>query len=59
MYTLQENESWYPTIIIGEIIYPNDIHTLDEEITLNRGCDITEFEKIEFGQAWKTNSSVA
>lgn len=59
LYTRQENESWHPKIILTEILYPNDIDSLNEILTLYRGCDISELDNKDFGQAWTTSLSVA
>ncbi len=59
LYTRQENESWHPKIILTEVLEPNDIYSLDQELTIYRGCDIGELEHGSFGQAWSTSSNVA
>lgn len=59
LYTRQENENWYPKIVLTEILTPNDIEKLDEILTLYRGCDISELENMNFGQAWTTSLDVA
>ncbi|EIP3949450.1 hypothetical protein LSB85_001218 [Salmonella enterica] len=58
-YTRQENESWHPKIILTEVLDPNDINSLNETLTLFRGCDIRELKYKDFGQAWTTSLSVA
>lgn len=55
LYTRQENESWHPKIKLTQILTPNDIDTLDEELALYRGCDISELENNSYGQAWTTS----
>lgn len=55
LYTRQENECWHPKIKITEILTPNDIENLDQVLTLYRGCDVSEFESGNFGQAWSTS----
>lgn len=59
LYENQENESWYPKIILTEVLSPNDIDLLDEEIIIYRGCNIEEFEGKKFKQAWTTSREVA
>lgn len=59
LYTRQENEDWHPTVKLTEILTPNDINSLDETLELYRGCDISEFENMNFGQAWTTSLDVA
>lgn len=59
LYTHQENGGWYPEIILTEILTPNDIDSLNETLTLYRGCDISEFESKNFRQAWTTSLNVA
>lgn len=55
----QENEAWYPRIILREVLYPNDIDSLDDEFFIYRGCDVSEFESKEFGQSWTTSENEA
>jgi hypothetical protein len=59
LYTRQENEAWYPKVVLNEILFPNDIDTLDDPVTLYRGCSISEYERGEFGQAWSTSKDRA
>lgn len=59
LYTRQENENWYPKIILTELLIPNDIDSLDERITLYRGCSINELDNNDFGQAWTTDLMTA
>lgn len=59
LYTRQENECWHPKIKLTEVLSPNDIESLDKELTLYRGCDISEIENNSFGQAWTTSLQVA
>ncbi|WP_045883680.1 hypothetical protein [Pseudomonas chlororaphis] len=55
LYTRQENECWHPKIVLTEVLEPNDIDSLPPVLTLYRGCDISEFENLSFGQAWSTS----
>lgn len=55
LYTRQENECWHPKIKLTEVLEPNDIESLPQDLTLYRGCDISEFESKTFGQAWTTS----
>ncbi|HIF9371184.1 TPA: hypothetical protein ACX6RS_003280 [Photobacterium damselae] len=59
LYTRQENESWHPKVVLTEVLKPNDIETLDEEVVLYRGCNLTEYESKDFGQAWSTSKDRA
>lgn len=59
LYTRQENESWHPKVVLTEVLEPNDIHTLPEEVILYRGCDHKEFANQEFGQSWTTSKDTA
>lgn len=59
LYTRQENESWHPKLRLTEILKPNDIDSLDEELSIFRGCDIVELETSCYGQAWTTSPRVA
>jgi len=55
LWVSQENQSWYPKIIIKEILEPNDINTLDDISIIYRGCSISEINNKEYGQAWTTS----
>ena len=59
LYTRQENEVWYPKVVLNEILEPNDIETLDDPIILYRGCSISEYENTNYGQAWSTSKERA
>ncbi|WP_317916865.1 hypothetical protein [Vibrio sp. MACH09] len=59
LYTRQENEAWFPKVVLKEVLVPNDIFKLDQEITLYRGSCVSEFESSQYGQAWTTSLSVA
>jgi len=59
LYTRQENESWHPKIKLVERLEPNDIDSLDSMIKIYRGCDVGEFDKESYGQAWTTSLDVA
>lgn len=59
LYTRQENESWHPKIILTGLLKPNDIDSLSPDLTIYRGCNISELECEAFGQAWSTSPSVA
>ncbi|MET3109495.1 hypothetical protein AAKU58_004352 [Oxalobacteraceae bacterium GrIS 1.18] len=54
LYTRQENEGWYPKIILTEILEPNDIYILEEIFFIYRGCDRSELDSGNFGQSWST-----
>ncbi len=55
LYTRQENECWYPKIILDKVLTPNDIDSLPEVIRLYRGCSVNEYDTGEYGQAWTTS----
>lgn len=59
LFVYQENEHWFPKVILREILYPNDICSLADEFLIYRGCDISEFESRQFGQSWTIRESVA
>ncbi|MCY7297044.1 hypothetical protein [Alteromonas sp. a30] len=59
LYTRQENEGWYPRIVLTEILMPNDIDSLDEVITIYRGCGYCDFKNRKYGQAWTTSLKIA
>jgi hypothetical protein len=49
LYTEQQNEFWYPKIVLNEILEPNDIETLDDPVILYRGCGVSEHENADYG----------
>lgn len=59
LFIYQENEAWFPKIVLSKILYPNDIDSLEDEFSIYRGCDRSEFETRSFGQSWTTNRDVA
>lgn len=59
LYTRQENEVWYPKILLRKTLEPNDIDSLDEEFFIFRGCDKSELEFGNFGQSWSTDEKSA
>ncbi|WP_019581780.1 hypothetical protein [Pseudomonas mandelii] len=59
LFTCQENEAWYPKIILDEELKPNDINELPSVITLYRGTDIAEFNSRNYGQSWTTCKNLA
>jgi len=59
LFTRQENETWYPKIVLDEELKPNDIDTLPDNFTLYRGSDLAEFNSKIYGQSWTTNKDVA
>ena len=54
LFTRQENENWYPKIILKEELKPNDINKLPNIVTLYRGTDIAELNSGSYGQSWTT-----
>jgi len=59
LFVCQENEMWYPKIILRKVLEPNDISTLNQELIIYRGCDISEINLNQFGQSWSTSETVA
>lgn len=59
LWIYQENQDWYPKIILKEIIEPNDIEKLPEILTIYRGGDLSEYNNSQYGQAWTTSFDIA
>lgn len=59
LYTRQENEGWYPKVVLKEVLEPNDIGVLSDVFFIFRGCDKSEFDSRNFGQSWSTSEEVA
>jgi hypothetical protein len=59
LFLYQENEAWYPKVVLSKVLCPNDIDSLDEDFLIYRGCDVSEFESKEFGQSWSTSEDIA
>ncbi len=59
LYTRQENESWYPKIKLVRELKPNDIKTLKSIVNIYRGCNKSEYDLKNFGQAWTTSKNIA
>jgi len=59
LFTRQENEVWYPRIVLDEELKPNDIDKLPGEIILYRGTDFVELNSETYGQSWTTSKNVA
>ncbi len=59
LYVYQENDSWYPKIVLKSELKPNDINNLPNSIDIYRGCNISEFDSKEYGQSWSTSEEVA
>jgi len=59
LFIYQENEAWYPKIILKKILEPNDINVLGEEFIIFRGCDVSELSSNNFGQSWTTSEIIA
>lgn len=59
LFTYQENEGWYPKIILKEELKPNDIESLPTLLTIYRGCSAREFDEKKFGQSWSTSIDIA
>lgn len=59
LFLYQENQAWYPKVRLKQVLNPNDIHSLNEVITLYRGCDIYENNNGKYGQSWSTSEDVS
>ncbi len=59
LWVYQENQNWYPKIILKDIIEPNDIDTLPDKLIIYRGCDISEIKDNKYRQAWTTSYKCA
>lgn len=59
LWVNQENEVLYPRIIIREILEPNDIDKLENEIEIYRGCNIKEYNNKDYNQSWTTKKEIA
>lgn len=59
LYEHQQNEVWYPKIILTQELTPNDIDSLPEILKVYRGCNFSEFKSKNFKQAWTTNMDIA
>ena len=59
LYANQENESWYPRIVLSDVLEPNDIDSLEDVIVIFRGCSGSELATRSFGQSWSKSRDVA
>ncbi|RUM45467.1 MAG: hypothetical protein DSY46_02755 [Hydrogenimonas sp.] len=59
LFIYQENESWYPKIVLNKILDPNDIDNLKQTVHVYRGCDLSEYKNQKYGQSWTTSKQVA
>ncbi|WP_155859849.1 hypothetical protein [Acinetobacter terrae] len=59
LWIYQENQCWYPFIKIEEILFPNDINLLPNDLTIYRGCSKNEYKNKKFKQSWSLEKSVA
>ncbi|MGJ3443082.1 hypothetical protein AAZU54_24180 [Pseudomonas sp. Je.1.5.c] len=59
LWVYQENEMWYPKIILDCELKPNCINLLPGEIVIYRGASISEWEVSRYGQSWSTEEAVA
>lgn len=59
LFLYQENEAWYPKIIIGKEIKPNDITLLPDQVVIFRGCSKSEHLNHSYGQSWSTSEKIA
>ncbi|ENC9782876.1 hypothetical protein L4Z64_000943 [Pseudomonas aeruginosa] len=59
LFTRQENEAWYPRVLLTTELKPNDIANLGETIEIYRGCSMNEHITQKYGQSWSTSKDVA
>jgi len=59
LYEHQQNECWFPKLILHSVLQPNDINTLPNILTIYRGCGISEHRAHKYKQAWTTQKEVA
>lgn len=59
LFTRQENEAWYPKVILNCELKPNDIESLPDVVIIYRGTDASELKLSSFGQSWTTKVEVA
>lgn len=59
LFTRQENEAWYPKVILTKELTPNDIASLAETVEIYRGCGMNEHTIRKYGQSWSTSKNVA
>ncbi len=52
LWLYQQNEDWFPKIVIEEVLKPNDIETLPSTLIIYRGCSVSELIGNKSGQAW-------
>lgn len=59
LFTYQENDDWYPKVVLVGVLHPNDINSLPAVVKIYRGCDIDELSSSRFGQSWTTSRKIA
>ena len=59
LYFYQENEVWYPKVVLTSTVDVSEIEDYPEFITVYRGCSKREFESGNFKQSWSTSIDVA
>ena len=59
LYKNRETEDWYPRVKISQIILPNNIDSLEENIVIYRGTRETEYNSGRFSQSWTLNKDIA
>lgn len=59
LFTRQENEAWYPRVLLTKELKPNDIENLGEIVEIYRGCSMSEHITQKYGQSWSTSKKVA
>lgn len=59
LFTRQENEAWYPKIVLAKELEPNDIATLAHVVEIYRGCGMSEHDSGSYGQSWTTSKNIA
>jgi len=59
LYYFQENECWYPKIVLRQVVDIAEIDQHSDLLTIYRGCSKNEFMTQNFGQSWSLKKSVA
>jgi len=59
LYKNRETEDWYPRVKISQIILPNNIDSLEENIVIYRGTRETEYNSGRFSQSWTLDKDIA
>ncbi|WP_157735893.1 hypothetical protein [Granulosicoccus antarcticus] len=59
LFIYQENQDWYPKIVLTQHIDTADLSGHPAVLRVYRGCDEHELNQHSFGQSWSLNKSVA